>query len=177
MNEDKKQKILSTLVCLCLHFSHTTTMCVISCPSVFESFTSTCTQTHTWVLGYRISHHTHHHAGSASTPSLTFRDAVIHCSSPDPWLVEFFPPSPPITSQLGPPLPAIHNKPTDHLLIGSGLLICRQFCWTLGGCKGFRAVLYLTCSPHPDPLPHTDSSKKINTSLVFWGKQGQHLYS
>lgn len=55
MNEDKKQNFFKyPCVCLCVHVSQVTKMCVHLylwvCDKV--NFKSVCTQTHIWVLGF-----------------------------------------------------------------------------------------------------------------------------
>lgn len=125
------------------------------------------TNTHLGTL-IQISHHTHTPpCRYTSTPALSlFGMPPFTANLPPDWLCRYHHHQP-ITSQLAPPPSPSHSQQAQR----SSTLA--PVYWLAGGFGGligftvFRAVLYLTCSPHPDPLPHTDSSRKINTSLVF----------
>lgn len=129
------------------------------------------TNTHLGTL-IQISHHTHTPpCRYTSTPALSLFGMPPFTANLPSRLVMPLSPSPTNYVPARPPLPPPPSPSHSQQAQRSSTLA--PVYWLAGGFGGligftvFRAVLYLTCSPHPDPLPHTDSSRKINTSLVF----------
>lgn len=131
---------------------------------------------HTFGYSDLDSHHTSTHTPPCtytSTPALSL-SRMLTFTAHFPILIgyDIIPHHQPISSQLPllTRLPAIHIKPRDQLLDWLHPTDRQAVFRGVAGLFFFFhfRVLYLTCSPHPDPLPQMDSLREINTSLVFY---------